>query len=710
MWEQKNAWDKARVSWEVDFAAQKAKIGAHTVDADVLAALAAAGKAEPTDPFSHLPWAELITTVGKYMGDPPPYDVGDLVWVMFEKGDHLYPVIVGGWHSVSYGVPDLHPDQTVDYPRTRLTWVRSDQAGNAFEMSSEPGKVWARLSSGTVSLTACQSDSSLWLRAEGGLVGVDAELLYVHTTRAFITGKDIILDTYGGAYDRQHIGAYSQCSMELLAEKYMFVGQYADRSDVGAAAEVYSALRVYAVGGVCTYLGITYRSKVDLNDNNTPPHPTEAAPGPANTQGWQDAFWIAPAYAMPQGEYMRLWPKRVYIGITPEEYDRYAEANDLFVLGADTTDFLSAAGDSFIVRTPGARMNYQDRWTTEQITTQAHAGNTRRRTVGNVDAWDWRGTRNQHLPSATTLTPSAGEGVIWPRKRLILGSDKDVVVAGHHSFIAEITGYTLIAGVPNRWRYDFKRRWKTSDAYAAGAWVDSPKDEDPGDSDAFDSTAQAPQVYAYNFQEIGAVQQTRVPNGTLVRVWQTGYVTNADAAAHTVEYWFEPVSIGSGPGSDAEWFHFRHDYVTLSPTQFAPIVLAPSSGGGAALLPGAVPPYLHAHPFLAECHVGYITEIRGSITLGNATGGAITGGDITLTPLRATQADTRGGNANTWNLFAPSLTTVLDAAHNTNISMGGACPVVEGDGVSVVATFKSLVYYPVSYYAILDCWIKMTGQ
>lgn len=115
----------------------------------------------PNSKADDLPWAEMMNYGGRGFGDIPPYDVGDLVGIMFEFGDRSFPIVIGGWTSKRGGMNDRVPENQGDFKKNRMRWTRVDKAGNLFEMSALPAERHIRLRSGRADLCLSQNDDSL---------------------------------------------------------------------------------------------------------------------------------------------------------------------------------------------------------------------------------------------------------------------------------------------------------------------------------------------------------------------------------------------------------------------------------------------------------------------------------------------------------------------------------------------------------------------
>jgi len=103
-------------------------------------------------PVDKLPWAEFCTFAGKGFGDIPHFEVGDLVFVCFERGDRRFPVIMGGWLSYGGGTPDLPAEQTGDYERLQRVWIRTDRFGNRILMDPDNGFIELQSTESTVTI------------------------------------------------------------------------------------------------------------------------------------------------------------------------------------------------------------------------------------------------------------------------------------------------------------------------------------------------------------------------------------------------------------------------------------------------------------------------------------------------------------------------------------------------------------------------------
>ena len=211
---------------------------------------------------------------------------------------------------------------------------------------------------------------------------------------------------------------------------------------------------------------------------------------------------------------------------------------------------------------------------------------------------------------------------------------------------------------------------------------------------------------------------------TLIHTPYTVYILDAQSGAQTHE--FQPVFIdddglavpqftrgylGTSRSGDkfllphteeGQWYLFSHSNVAIAATNFWLAPLDTNYGFAAA-----APPWAHGYDFLPECRAGYITDIRASWFRMDAAGGTIAAGQIEIWPVRATQADTRNGGTNTWNLLSGSFSLVLDATHHTNSSTGHAGVVIAGDGIGVFAQTDAAYAFAGAGYPVVECWIKM---
>lgn len=141
-------------------------------------------------PVERLPFAELIGYGGKGFGDLGPYEVGDLVWCMFEGGNREYPVILGGWLSQSAGIPDLLPEQQNDYSTNRRRWMRKGRppGANLIEMSDVPGEDRVRIKSGRAEIVLTRLDNGIAIKAIDGPVTLDAARVTVRSAELQLEG------------------------------------------------------------------------------------------------------------------------------------------------------------------------------------------------------------------------------------------------------------------------------------------------------------------------------------------------------------------------------------------------------------------------------------------------------------------------------------------------------------------------------------------
>ncbi len=518
--------------------------------------------------FTHLPWAEVVSAVGgKLFGDIGPYDVGDLVWVMFENGDVELPCIVGGWLSESYGMHDLSPDLVLDAGSKSRRWQRVDRAGNTVQLSEDPDEMWVRLSSGDVSLTLCQTSGSMWVRAPTGVFGVEAALVSVKAVQTLVTGRDIILQALAVEVSpgEEDAGAptalmamYSGWAVEVHGDAYVFLGQYIGRRDYE------QALVPFPYGQESQGEGLHFETK--------------------------------------QSPLMRIWPKYLLIGIVPEEFDRYADdgaidthpPEDVYVPSSHMTAHLRAAAQSILIRTPGARMHWQDAWTQTQVWTKEHTDGAL--TDDRIDATTFRAVRGD----VWDVLPVEGEIVLWADRDLILASDRDVKVLNQFSYLCEITASTTETPIGNplggdsaddwstlRYKYTVKRLWQFAEGHGPEAFDYNPDDE-RGAPSADDESWTGD---AFNTAEIMAGynngHNVPVPTGQVVRVFQSAYV--------------EPDG-GAGVGKEQFWFHFDYTgppVIPVSCTKTAGVAggvgvdctweYTVVDKGGSTLLTGATP-------------------------------------------------------------------------------------------------------------------------
>lgn len=125
-------------------------------------------------PVDGLPFAEMASPSHKGGGDVPVFEVGDLVWVMFEGANREYPVILGGWISQSGGVPDLLPEQQQDYTKNRRRWIRMWR-NSLIELSGVPGEDRVRIKSGRAEILVTRLDNGIQIAAHDGPVTIIAD-------------------------------------------------------------------------------------------------------------------------------------------------------------------------------------------------------------------------------------------------------------------------------------------------------------------------------------------------------------------------------------------------------------------------------------------------------------------------------------------------------------------------------------------------------
>lgn len=150
---------------------------------------------DETIPVEHLPFAEtgfaFNASQSKLSADIPHFEVGDLVWIMFEGGDRNYPVITGGWISHSRGINDVPTDQGTNYSTTRRRWQRVDRSGNLIEVSELPDELHIKLQSGDATILVTQRHNEILLQALKGTVRVEAPKAEVVSDQAIVDAKEI---------------------------------------------------------------------------------------------------------------------------------------------------------------------------------------------------------------------------------------------------------------------------------------------------------------------------------------------------------------------------------------------------------------------------------------------------------------------------------------------------------------------------------------
>jgi len=186
----------------------------------------------------HLPWAEVSGFGGRGFGDVPTnYDVGDLVWIMFEGGRREYPVVLGGWISRRDGIHDLSPDQVQDYGRNRQRWVRADRAGNRIEFVDVPGDEKVKVRSGYAIIELRKTDDCVDILTTG-CITADAPRVRIVSTQTYLVGDDVIVQARGedggGAADGL-VGLYASGEVRVYGANTTLIGQYVD--DLGEARQ-----------------------------------------------------------------------------------------------------------------------------------------------------------------------------------------------------------------------------------------------------------------------------------------------------------------------------------------------------------------------------------------------------------------------------------------------------------------------------------------
>lgn len=149
-------------------------------------------------PVASLPWAEIgCAFAAKDAGDIPHYEVDEGVWVMFEGGDRLFPVIMGGWIGYGSGVNDLSPDQSEDYENGRRRWMRRDRAGNTIEMSEVEEELHVLLQSGQARIIISQHGDTVGIEADGP-VNVTGKQVKVVAENAVVQADSVAIEAQDG--------------------------------------------------------------------------------------------------------------------------------------------------------------------------------------------------------------------------------------------------------------------------------------------------------------------------------------------------------------------------------------------------------------------------------------------------------------------------------------------------------------------------------
>ena len=144
-------------------------------------------------PIDALPWAELCVIGGKGFGDFPHFEVGDLVFIMFEGADRRFPVIMGGWLSYQGGPNDLPGELLGDYERTQKKWVRVDRAGNLIEMNPLPGEERIRLRSRQTTFDIQGQSGKIDLTSDVGITTSAPQVKIIGATGTTVESEELML-------------------------------------------------------------------------------------------------------------------------------------------------------------------------------------------------------------------------------------------------------------------------------------------------------------------------------------------------------------------------------------------------------------------------------------------------------------------------------------------------------------------------------------
>jgi hypothetical protein len=146
------------------------------------------------------PVAEIIApgSIGKMRGSFANYRTGDRVWVMFQKGNALYPVILGGWFTNGDEVPDGPIENQLQPEKAHLRQIQSDGKGNTIILSEAGDENHVRIKSGGAAITVTQiAGGGISVKAESGVVEVQGAQVNVVAGTASISSNNVTIDAIG---------------------------------------------------------------------------------------------------------------------------------------------------------------------------------------------------------------------------------------------------------------------------------------------------------------------------------------------------------------------------------------------------------------------------------------------------------------------------------------------------------------------------------
>ena len=173
----------------------------------------------PSMPDLALPWAE---PAGVLRGLFFPYEKGDVVFVQFEGGSHLYPVIVGGSLSEKQGVNDTPFELQEDNSGGKKV-ILVDGKGSMVEMSTDPRDLWVRLRSGGAIIQASSKDNGVVIEARGAVV-VSGPKVTVNASTAEVNAGTINISADNGSAQSAVLTANSQHRTDVLAVDDVNIG------------------------------------------------------------------------------------------------------------------------------------------------------------------------------------------------------------------------------------------------------------------------------------------------------------------------------------------------------------------------------------------------------------------------------------------------------------------------------------------------------